>query len=211
MRAGRGASASSSGTGTGAGRRGGRPSRTWGTRHPGRGPCRAKGHAARAAGATTHELLRADAGEHGVGRTATPNRRPIHAAAASRYAGAPIVGGYPVAAAAASASAAAPPRHRIDRRADRAVDEAAGHGFGHGAQLAKRSAGTAGGRTRARPSHFRLPGPVGGSGGCAAAFAVQHHNSRKRLTPDAGIRARTGSPGRRALRQARRLRDGARR
>src|SRR5262249_19674822 len=39
------------------------------------------------------------------GATATPKRRPIHVAAASRYAGAPMAAGYPVAAPAASARA----------------------------------------------------------------------------------------------------------
>src|SRR5438128_3930299 len=108
--------------------------------------------------------------------TATSNRRPIHAAAASRYAGAPIAAGYPVAPAAASASA---------RCATSGIGSTGvpteqstsppGTASATARSSRKRSCGYGGGTKPGAAINRRLPGTVRRSGGCAAAFAVLHH------------------------------------
>src|SRR5437588_2166423 len=110
------------------------------------------------------------------GDTATPNRRPIHAAAASLYAGAPIAGGYPVAPAAASASA----RCATSGIASTGVPteqstRPPGTASATARRSRKRSCGYGGGTNPGSAINRRLPGTVRRSGGCAAAFAVPHH------------------------------------
>src|SRR5690349_6829889 len=107
--------------------------------------------------------------------TATSNRRAIQAAAASRYAGAPIAGGYPVAAAAASESARCAtsgitstgvPTEQSTRPPGAASATAR--------SSRKRSCGYGGGTNPVAAMNRRLPGTVRRSAGCAAAFAVLH-------------------------------------
>src|SRR5437763_3673816 len=110
------------------------------------------------------------------GATATPNRRPIHAAAASLYAGAPIAGGYPVAPAAASASA----RCATSGIASTGVPteqstRPPGTASATERSSRKRSCGYCGGTNPGAAMNRRLPGPVRRSGCCGATSAVLHH------------------------------------